>query len=177
MRFSPLKAFIGVAALLLSIAEASAESRPNIVFILADDLRPDGLHSLGNAVVKSPRLDSIVDRGFVFREGNIMGSMVPAVCTPSRTMLLTGQSLFRAKNEASSKDPNTFTFPQAMRSAGYATIHAGKWGNSPRKVTDEFDESYDDKTAAADADQVIGFTYRHPRHATALHLFRAERTA
>jgi arylsulfatase A-like enzyme len=161
MRLSLPKTLLGVAALFFTVAQASAESRPNIVFILADDLRPDGLHSLGNAVVKSPHLDSIVDRGFIFHDAYIMGSMVPAVCLPSRTMLLTGQTLFRAKNEASSPDPNTFTFPRAMRAAGYATIHAGKWGNSPRKITDEFDESHDDKTAAANADQVIGFVKQH----------------
>jgi len=161
MRFSLPKALFGVAALLLLVAQASAEWHPNVVFILADDLRPDGLHSLGNAVVKSPHLDSIIERGFIFREAHIMGSTVPAVCLPSRTMLLTGQSLFRAKNEASGVDPNTFTFPRAMRAAGYASIHAGKWGNSPRKITDEFDESHDDKTAAANADEVIGFVQRH----------------
>ena len=136
------KALLYVAALLLGAFHATAEPRPNVVFILADDLRPDGLHSLGNTVVKSPNLDSLVSRGFVFREAHIMGSMVPAVCLPSRTMLLTGQSLFRAKNEASAADPNGFTFPRAMRAAGYATIHAGKWGNSPRKITDEFDETF-----------------------------------
>ena len=161
MRFSLPKACFGVAALLLTVVQASAEPRPNIVFILADDLRPDGLHSLGNAVVRSPHLDSIVDRGFIFREAHIMGSMVPAVCLPSRTMLLTGQTLFRARNEASSTDPGAFTFPGAMRAAGYATIHAGKWGNSPKKITDEFDQSHDDKTAAANAEQVIGFVHRH----------------
>jgi len=154
-------AFACLAALIPFAAQASAEQRPNVVFILADDLRPDGLHSLGNAVVKSPHLDSIVDRGFIFREAHIMGAMISAVCLPSRTMLLTGQSLFRAKNEAGGADPNAFTFPRAMRAAGYAAIHAGKWGNSPRKVTDEFDESHDDKTAAANADQVIGFIQRH----------------
>ena len=161
MRIPLPTAFFGVAALLLSAAQALAEPRPNVVFILADDLRPDGLHSLGNTVVKSPHLDSIVDRGFIFSAAHIMGSMVPAVCLPSRTMLLTGQTLFRARNEASSADPSAYTFPRAMRAAGYATIHAGKWGNSPRKVTDEFDESHDDLTAAANADEVIGFVHRH----------------
>jgi arylsulfatase A-like enzyme len=161
MQISLPRAFFGIAALLLFAAQASADPRPNVVFILADDLRPDGLHSLGNAVVKSPHLDSIVDRGFVFREAHIMGAMVSAVCLPSRTMLLTGQSLFRAGNQASLADPNAWTFPGAMRAAGYATIHAGKWGNSPKKITDEFDESHDDKTAAANADQVIDFVHRH----------------
>jgi arylsulfatase A-like enzyme len=48
---------------------------PNIVFFLADDLRPDGLHSLGNKIVKTPNLDRLVERGFIFRY-----DIYPTIC-------------------------------------------------------------------------------------------------
>jgi arylsulfatase A-like enzyme len=135
-------------------------AKPNVVFFLADDLRPDGLAALGNKIVKSPNLDAVVSRGCVFRHAYTTGSMVGAVCLPSRTMLLTGQSMFRAKNEASG-GPDAFTFPRAMREAGYAAIHAGKWENSPKKITNEFDETYDAGNAAQNADKVIDFIRRN----------------
>jgi len=154
---------IGAALMILGgfrICLPAEAAPPNVVFILADDLRPDGLGSLGNPVIKSPNIDSIVNRGFIFRHAYTMGSMIGAVCVPSRTMLLTGQSMFRAKNEASGGDPATFTFPHAMRAAGYAAVHAGKKYTSPKKITDEFDQTYDEKFGAANADKVIDFIHR-----------------
>ena len=41
--------------------------RPNIVFLLADDLRPDCLGVLGHPIVKTPRIDRLLERGFIFR--------------------------------------------------------------------------------------------------------------
>lgn len=57
----------------------SPKALPNIVFFLADDLRPDGLHSLGNTIVKTPNLDRLVERGFIFRSAYVLGSNVGAV--------------------------------------------------------------------------------------------------
>ena len=157
-------AFAGLIAAATSAScspAAEPPTKPNVVFLLADDLRPDGLAALGNKVVKTPHFDSIVGRGVIFRHAYTMGSMIGAVCTPSRTMLLTGQSMFRAENKASENDPATFTFPRAMHEAGYATIHAGKFENSPKKITNEFDKTYDAGHADANADKVIDFIGRN----------------
>lgn len=163
-----MKTQITLAALALLVA-GSAESpraaenrgRPNVVFLLADDLRADGLAALGNPVVKTPNLDRLIHRGFIFREAYTQGSMIGAVCLPSRTMVLTGRSLFRAQNVASGADPARWTFPGAMKQAGYATVHAGKYGNSPRKITDEFDQTDDTGTAESNADRIIAFIGRY----------------
>jgi len=145
----------------------SAESKPNIVILLADDLRPDGLGSLGHPVVKTPNVDTLVSAGFVFRRAYTMGSMVGAVCLPSRTMLMTGQSMFRAmksvpRGGAAAPDdtPETFTFPKAMKAAGYATMHTGKNDNSPKTITAEFDETSDPGESMACADRAIDFIRR-----------------
>lgn len=140
---------------------AGTDRKPNVVILLADDLRPDGLHALGNPVVKTPHLDPLISSGFIFRRCYTMGSMVGAVCRPSRTMLLTGQSMFRADNKPSGAGPDEFTFPRAMKEAGYATLHAGKYDNSPKAITSEFEETYDPGDATAVADKAVKFIGEH----------------
>jgi len=135
---------------------------PNIFMMLADDLRPDGFGALGSAVAKTPNFDAIINQGCIFRKAYTMGAMIGAVCMPSRTMLLTGRSLFRAKNEASTNDPATYTFPRAMKEAGYTTLHAGKFGNSPKKITEEFDRSVDPGNGEGVVDAVIDFIRTRP---------------
>ena len=146
-----------------------AEGKPNIVILLADDLRPDCLGSLGHPVVKTPNVDQLVSTGFIFRRAYTMGSMEGAVCLPSRTMLLTGMSMFRAmkavpirgKGDLAPDDtPETYSFPRAMKAAGYATLHAGKNDNSPKAVTAEFDETYDPGESMLCADKAIDFIKR-----------------
>lgn len=152
---------------LLSLARG-ADPKPNIVILLADDLRCDGLASLGHPVVKTPNVDSLVKTGYVFRRAYTMGSMVGAVCLPSRTMLMTGMSMFRAmkavpggKGPIEPDDmPETYSFPRAMKAAGYATFHTGKNDNSPKAVTAEFDETYDPGESMACADKAIDFIKR-----------------
>jgi len=149
-----------VTAMAAGHARAQAPDRPNVVFFYIDDLRPDGFASLGNPMVKTPNFDALVNRGCRFRRAYTMGSMVGAVCLPSRTMMLTGRSLFHATDKASGDDPATHTFPRVMKDAGYATMHAGKFGNSPKQITNEFDETYDPGWATAVADKVIDFIDR-----------------
>ena len=104
----------------------------NILHIHADDHRADGLHALGNPLLQTPNLDSLVERGTTFTHCYTMGSMTGAVCTPSRTMMLTGRSWQRIPGAPAaanhSADPATF-LPRAMAAAGYQTWHMGKYGN------------------------------------------------
>ena len=106
--------------------------KPNILHIHADDHRPDGLRALGAPLLQTPNLDSLVDRGMTFTHCYTMGSMTGAVCTPSRTMMLTGRSWQRipgapdaAPNAA---EPSTY-LPRVIAAAGYQTWHMGKQGN------------------------------------------------
>ena len=66
---------------------SSVASRPNLVVILSDDQRADTIHALGNEAIRTPALDSLVARGTVCDRDYCMGSLVPAVCVPSRAML------------------------------------------------------------------------------------------
>ena len=106
---------------------------PNILHINADDHRADGLLALGNPVLRTPNLDALAERGTIFTHCYTMGSMIGAVCTPSRTMLLTGRSWQRIPKASAARpnadDPATF-LPRVLAAAGYQTFHAGKTGNA-----------------------------------------------
>jgi arylsulfatase A-like enzyme len=105
-----------------------AAERPNVVFLLSDDQRFDTVHALGNPEIRTPNLDRLVRDGFTFTHAFCQGSNVPAVCIPSRAMLLTGRPLFHTSNVI---PPEYSMWPEALRGAGYATFGTGKWHNNP----------------------------------------------
>ena len=131
--------FIHTVCLLLPLAPLSAaEARPpNILHIHADDHRADGLHALGNDLLKTPHLDTLVERGMTFRHCYTMGSMKGAVCLPSRTMLLTGKSWLRIPESAAGEA--SLTLPKVLSAAGYETFHVGKSGNEYKTGIRAFD--------------------------------------
>jgi len=108
---------------------ASQPRKPNIIFILSDDQRFDTIHALGNPEIKTPNLDRLVNRGFHFNNTYCQGGLVPAVCAPSRTMLMTGRSLFHIP-QPNAKSYDGPTLASVFNRAGYATLHVGKRGNS-----------------------------------------------
>ncbi|MFM1748809.1 MAG: hypothetical protein RLZZ188_2475 [Verrucomicrobiota bacterium] len=125
---------------------------PNILHIHADDHRADGLHALGTEVLRTPHLDTLVERGTTFLRCYTMGSMVGAVCTPSRTMMLTGRSWQRIPGapgaRANAADPATF-LPRVLAAAGYQTWHMGKRGNGFPAGLKEFATSVVDEAKGA----------------------------
>ena len=142
-----LVGFLSLAALWpspLAAAAAATPSKPNILHIHADDHRPDGLHALGNPLLHTPNLDTLVTRGMAFSHCYTMGSMIGAVCTPSRTMMLTGRSWQRIPKAPGAApnagDPATF-LPRVMAAAGYETWHMGKLGNGFPAGLQEFETS------------------------------------
>ncbi|MBU4459357.1 MAG: sulfatase-like hydrolase/transferase, partial [Verrucomicrobia bacterium] len=134
-------AVVAATVLLLAQAGRAATGRPNILHLHADDHRPDGLGALGNPVLKTPNLDALVARGMTFTHCYTMGSMVGAVCTPSRTMLLTGRSWQRIPGAPGAApdagNPATF-LPRVIAAAGYETWHMGKGGNAFKPGLQEF---------------------------------------
>jgi arylsulfatase A-like enzyme len=127
-------------------SNALAETRPNILFLFADDMRADSIGALGNPTVKTPTLDALVKRGYSFRNAYCLGGNSGAVCTPSRNMLLSGKAYFRwkdftppgrAKGSIAPGDgPN---LPLSFREAGYATYHHGKKANTAPLIQAKFE--------------------------------------
>ena len=133
-----------IVALAAALHAAPAAAKPNILHIHADDHRPDGLRALGNPLLQTPNLDSLVERGMTFTHCYTMGSMIGAVCTPSRTMMLTGRSWQRIPGApgAAPNAANPATFlPRVIEAAGYQTWHMGKAGNGFGAGLKEFDTS------------------------------------
>lgn len=113
-------------------------SQPNILFMIADDHRFDAIAGMGDPTVKTPTLDSLMARGTTCRQTHIMGSLVGAVCVPSRAAVLTSANLFRSGGGQINRD--LAVWPQVMREAGYHTFATGKWHNDRGTFTDSFAE-------------------------------------
>ena len=139
-------------------AVPAAAKKPNILFLLADDLRPDGIRALGNPYLKTPNLDKLVERGFVFRHAYVFGAHIGSVCVPSRTMIYTGCQVFNHKGYGNGQ---TTTFPQAMKAAGYATIRSGKFGANPNDLCKTFDVNLNGYNSERNASNIIAFIRDH----------------
>lgn len=143
--------------------------KPNILFILTDDQRWDTIHALGNSEIQTPNLDRLVERGFHFNNAYCMGSMTPAVCLPSRTMLLTGRSVWRLPNVTGLSAPaGVPLLPRILHDAGYVTYHCGKENNACRYGNAAFDTNIEMKKIGSDdmclhGDQIIKFLEQHER--------------
>jgi arylsulfatase A-like enzyme len=129
---------VAVIALLSCAPGTRADSRPNILILLTDDQRADTVAALGHRALRTPNLDRLVREGFAFRNAYCMGSTVPAVCLPSRTMLISGLSLFRI----GSWKPGSPSLPATFRAAGYETYHHGKRGNVPHQIHEAFEHNH-----------------------------------
>ncbi|MBL8208010.1 MAG: sulfatase [Blastocatellia bacterium] len=101
--------------------------RPNIVFILIDDLRWDELSIAGHPFIKTPHIDRIAREGARFRNA----FMTTPLCSPSRASFLTGQYAhthgITDNVDRSVASHQLVTFPRLLHDAGYTTAFIGKW--------------------------------------------------
>ena len=80
------------AVTLVTSAQGVPDNRPNVLFLFADDQRPDTIAAYGNEFIQTPNLDRLASTGFNFRQNYCMGSTHGAVCQPSRAMLNSGRT-------------------------------------------------------------------------------------
>ena len=132
-----LTLLLGLASLGLASLAAEPKHRPNILFLLSDDQRPDTIAALGNSVIKTPNLDALVRRGTTFTQAVCANP----ICTPSRGEILSGCSGFRSGvlDFGGKLDPQLVLWPAALGTAGYATTYVGKWHNDGRPIQRGFD--------------------------------------
>lgn len=110
-----------------------ATEKPNIVFILADDMGYDSVSGLNEAMgtLKTPNIDKLIPQGMTFSDGH-SGS---AVCTPTRYGILTGRYSWRSRLKNSVLwdygrpliEDEILTYPEFLKQQGYATGMIGKW--------------------------------------------------
>lgn len=105
------------------------ETRPNIIVILTDDQRFNTISALGNNEIETPNFDRLVRSGTAFTQAHIMGGSHPAVCMPSRAMLMTGRNLFSLERQGAVIPAVHTTMGEHFQKQGYLTCHVGKWHN------------------------------------------------
>ena len=106
---------------------AERRRKPNIIYILADDLGYGDLGCYGQKKVKTPNLDRMAEEGMRFTN-HYSGS---TVCAPSRNCLMTGEHTGHARIRGNERYPlleEDLTVAELLKGAGYATGLVGKWG-------------------------------------------------
>ena len=154
-------ALIGVA-----VSACSAAERPNFLFILTDDQSPYTLSAYGNTVCQTPNIDRLAMQGMTFQDAHHMGAYVGAVCLPSRTMIMTGRTVWnipqnlrrnaKGNNAAKASEPadlrstKEFVDEAADNSmaalfnrAGYDTFRTCKRGNTFGPANNKFQIVHD----------------------------------
>jgi arylsulfatase A-like enzyme len=138
-----LVAFAAAVGMLSSGAWAaerqSSGRRPNFLVIVSDDQRPDTIHALGNLVIQTPNLDSLVREGMAFTR-----AIAPnPICVPSRAEIMTGCDGFRnhVGVSGSRMNPELVRWADCMRGGGYHAWYVGKWMNDGRPINRGYEES------------------------------------
>lgn len=121
MRFQSILAVL-VPVLASALVPVWAADRPNIVFILADDLGYETVGCLGGQSYQTPHLDRLAAGGIRFDRAYAM-----PLCTNTRIQLMTGKYNLRNWKAFGILDPLATTFGHALQQAGYKTCMAGKW--------------------------------------------------
>ena len=126
---------------LLMIGAVDAKQRPNVMIIVTDDQSPLTLSCYGDEHCDTPNLDELAAAGMVLDQVYHMGSMSGAVCSPSRTMIMSGRTLWHLpprgkkvkKENVGAVEANQIlnnTIPAVFNRAGYETFRTCKKGNS-----------------------------------------------
>src|SRR3954463_4936109 len=122
------RAFWTAACLLLGASVTwAADRRPNIVFILADDLGYGDVGCYGQKVIRTPNIDRMAQEGLRFAQV-YAGS---TVCAPSRCCLMTGLHTGHCRVRGNAQvplGPDDRTAAEVLKQAGYVTGLCGKWG-------------------------------------------------
>lgn len=119
--------------------------KPNVVFILVDDMGYGDLSCFGQQQIQTPNIDKMASEGMVFMN-HYTGS---TVCAPSRASLMTGKhtghTSVRGNMPSQLLGDDEMTLAKVMKQGGYATAGIGKWGiGSPPPVDDPKRKGFDE---------------------------------
>jgi arylsulfatase A-like enzyme len=117
----------------------AAPGAPNLLVIVADDLRWDGLGVTGAAAPRTPHIDELAKEGVLFANHFVSTS----ICACSRASIFTGQYVsrhgIRDFDQPFSKDALAATYPLLLRDHGYRVGFVGKWGIGGKTPDKDFD--------------------------------------
>lgn len=115
-------AFVCVAS---AVTAAETTARPNVLFVLCDDLRWDSLGCTGHPHLKTPHVDRLAKEGVLFANAFCTTSL----CSPSRASILSGlyAHTHGVTNNFTEFPAEMASFPRLLRDVGYETAYIGKW--------------------------------------------------
>ena len=130
----PVKLFVTFLMSCILTGILSAQSQPNVVIILADDLGYGSVNCYGapKTLIRTPHVNQLANEGMRFTDANTPGS----VCSPTRYALLTGRYAWRGRLKRGVLQPpegallieeDLMTLPDYLQQRGYRTAHIGKW--------------------------------------------------
>jgi arylsulfatase A len=137
-------------AFLFSCASSPTPTPPNIVYILADDMRYGDLGCYGQKIIRTPNIDKLAKEGVLFTD-HYAGS---SVCAPSRAALMTGMNTGHSRVRGNYETgPYGFgsglelrdqdvTIAEVLKEKGYISAVIGKWGMGMDGTTGERFVSY-----------------------------------
>jgi arylsulfatase A-like enzyme len=131
-----------LALMLPGITTAAAIEKPNIIYILVDDMGYGDPSCFGQKTLKTPHLDDMAKGGLLFTQ-HYAGS---TVCAPSRCVLLTGMHTGHCRVRTNGNEKLTdadMTVAQVLKKAGYRTGCIGKWGVGRPGLSDPNDRGFD----------------------------------
>jgi len=143
MKLTPLilSPFIAAPGILPAATAVDTPQKPNIIFILSDDLGIGSVSSYGADNFKTPNIDKLAASGIRFEH-----CYSSPLCGPSRALLMTGRYAFRTGMTSNQtgfrlKPANEIMMPAMLKQAGYVTAQVGKWNQLPLQPSDwGFDE-------------------------------------
>ncbi len=122
------RTFLPTLAAAPAFLSAQARRRPNIIWIMADDMGPGDLGCYGQKYIRTPNIDRLAAEGMLFRTAYAGCT----VCAPSRSVLMTGQHTghtpIRSNPGGVPLLAGETTIAEVLKTAGYATGLFGKWG-------------------------------------------------
>jgi arylsulfatase A len=113
---------LGLVAVVGSAVEAAEGKRPNVIVVMADDLGYECIGANGSTSYQTPVLDRLAATGVRFEH-----CYVQPLCTPTRVQMMTGLYNVRNYVHFGYINPESTTFGNLFRQAGYATCIVGKW--------------------------------------------------
>lgn len=116
------------------------KQKPNVLFLLADDMRFDAIAASGHPDIYTPHIDKLIQEGMSFDCAHIPGGTCGAICMPSRAMIHTGIGLFKQVDDGSVIPEEYTLLGEHLANNGYDTYGIGKWHNS----TQSFNRSFQD---------------------------------
>jgi len=123
------RAFLSSTASAALLKKSQAPARPNIVIIIADQVRYDAVSAYGhNPIDLTPNIDAMAQAGTLYRHAFV----TQPVCSPSRASMFTGQyparhGVWRNTHDGVALNPSTPTIATELTKVGYSANYIGKW--------------------------------------------------